>query len=65
MKMVQYKCILSKEFLENKGSFMGKFNHYFLDTYAVNPLLGMIPEEATQGGILSVIFTLAMLLPQI
>ncbi len=92
--MVQYKCIVLKEFLE-------KFNHYFLDTvknryadfkgratrsdywyfilfsviisivltlintYAVNPLLGMTPEEAAQGGILSVVFALAMLLPQI
>ena len=99
--MVQYKYISSKEFLENKGSFMEKFNHYFLDTvknryadfkgratrsdywyfilfsviisivltlidtYAVNPLLGMTPEEAAQGGILSIIFTLAILLPQI
>lgn len=36
-----------------------------IDTYAVNPLLGMTPEEAAKGGILSVTFTLAILLPQI
>ena len=36
-----------------------------IDTYAVNPLLGMTPEEAAKGGILSVVFALAMLFPQI
>lgn len=36
-----------------------------IDTYAVNPAMGMTPEEAAKGGILSVVFALAMLLPQI
>lgn len=36
-----------------------------VDTFAINPLLGMTPEEAANGGILSVLFALAMLLPQI
>ena len=99
--MPTFNADIAKEFLENKGFFMEKFNHYFLDTvknryadfkgratrsdywyfilfsviisivltlintYAVNPLLGMTPEEAAQGGILSVVFALAMLLPQI
>ena len=36
-----------------------------IDLYAINPAMGMTPEEAAQGGILSVVFALAMLLPQI
>lgn len=36
-----------------------------IDLYAINPALGMTPEEAASGGILSVVFALAMLLPQI
>ena len=36
-----------------------------IDLYAINPVLGMTPEEAARGGILSVVFALAMLLPQI
>ena len=37
-----------------------------IDTTVINPLmLHMTPEEATQGGLLSFLFALAMLLPHI
>jgi uncharacterized membrane protein YhaH (DUF805 family) len=37
-----------------------------LDSFFINPvLLGMTPMEASKGGMLSMLFSLAMLLPQI
>ena len=36
-----------------------------IDTYAINPLLGMTPEEAVKGGLLSGIFALALFIPQL
>lgn len=36
-----------------------------IDTFMINPMMGMTPEEATKGGILITVFALAMLLPQI
>jgi len=36
-----------------------------LDTYLLNPLLGVIPEQGNQGGILSMVLGLGLLIPSI
>lgn len=36
-----------------------------IDTFVVNPLLGMNIQEASQGGILQMVFALALIIPTI
>jgi len=36
-----------------------------VDTFIINPMLGATPEQAMQGGILEIIFALAMLVPSL
>ncbi len=36
-----------------------------IDTFGINPLLGMTPEEAAEGGIFAGVFALVMLIPHI
>jgi len=38
---------------------------HLLDTYTINPMLGMTTTEAAQGGLLQMLFALALLLPLI
>ena len=36
-----------------------------IDTFVVNPVLGMNVQEAAQGGILQIVFALALIIPSI
>jgi len=36
-----------------------------LDTFVVNPMLGMNASEASHGGILQIIFSLSLIIPSI
>ena len=36
-----------------------------IDTYLLNPVLGVVPQQAGQGGVLQMLFALALLVPSI
>ena len=36
-----------------------------IDTYLLNPVLGIVPKQAGQGGVLQMLFALALLVPSI